>query len=83
MKGCESQGEMMEMMSKMMEGCTPEMMMDMLPHCFGIMLPKMQKEKRTEFVLKMISTLAEQGCSGLSEQEKKDFLAKVIEKVKA
>ena len=74
---------MMGMMSKMMEGCEPEMMMDMMPHSFGMMLPKMPKEKRTDFVLKMVSTLVEQGCIGLADQERKDFLAKVAEKVKA
>ena len=83
MKGCEGQGEMMEIMSKMMEGCTPDMMMDMMPHCFGMMLPKMSKEKRTEFVLKMVATLTQQGSSGMSDEEKKTFLGKVVETVKA
>ncbi len=83
MKGCGAESDMMGMMSKMMEGCEPEMMMDMMPHSFGMMLPKIPKEKRTDFVLKMVSTLVEQGCIGLSDQERKDFLAKVAEKVKA
>jgi hypothetical protein len=83
MKGCEGQGDMMEMMSKMMEDCEPDMMTEMASRCLGMMLPKMPKEKRTDFISKMVGTLVEQGCSGQSEQEKKDFLAKVIEKVTA
>ena len=82
MKGCEGEGDMMGMMSKMMEGCSSDMMMDMMPHCCGMMVSKVPKEKRMEFVLKIVSALVEEGCSGLSEQEKKDFLTKVVEKVK-
>ena len=55
----------------------PEMMAEMMSHCLGMMLPKMPKEKRTDFVLKMVGTLVEQGSVGLSDQEKKDFLANV------
>ena len=76
--GCESKGDMMAMMSQMMEGCGPQMITDMMPHCVGMMVQKVPKEKRTEFVSKMVSTLAEQGATGLSEQEKKDFLVKVV-----
>ncbi len=83
MKSCERQGDMMEMMSKMMEGCTPDMMMEMMPHCFGMMLPKMPKDKRMEFVMKMVTTLTEQGCVGMPDEEKKTFLGKVVETVKA
>ena len=83
MMGCEGSAEMTGMMSKMMEGCEPEMMMDMMPHSFGMMLPKMPKEKRIEFVLKMVATLVERGCAGMSEKEKKEFVTKVVQKVKA
>jgi len=46
------------------------------------MLPNMPKEKRIVFVLKMVTTLVEQGAAGMSEEEKKDFVAKLVEKVK-
>ncbi len=82
MKGCETESDMMGMMSKMMEECEPEMMMDMMPHCFGMMLPKMPKEKRMDVVLKMVGTLVEQGSAGMSENERKEFVAKVVERVK-
>ncbi len=85
----EGMGDMMGMMSKMMERCKqmgaqmmPEMMMEMMPKCLGMMLPNMPKEKRQAFTLKMVAILKEQGCVGMSEEEKKDFLAKIIEKVK-
>ena len=83
MKGCEGQGDMMEMMSNIMEGCTPDMMMETMPHCLGMMLPKMPKDKRMEFVMKMVTTLTEQGCVGMPDEEKKTFLGKVVETVKA
>jgi hypothetical protein len=88
MMGPEGMGDMMQMMSKMMERCKqmgaqmmPEMMMEMMPKCLGMMLPSMPKEKRITFTLNMVAILKEQGCVGMSEEGKKDFLAKIIEKV--
>lgn len=85
----ERMGDMMPMMSKMMERCKqmgaqmmPEMMMEMMPKCLGMMLPNMPKEKRIAFTLNMVAILKEKGCGGMSEEEKTEFLAKVIEKVK-
>ncbi len=77
----EGMGDMMAMMSKMMERCK-QMGAQMMPKCLGMMLPNMPKEKRQAFTLKMVAILKEQGCVGMSEEEKKDFLAKIIEKVK-
>jgi hypothetical protein len=83
MSCCESDMTgMMGMMSKMMEGDQLNMMMEMMPKCLGMMLQKVPKEKRTEFVLKMVTTLVEQGSAGMSDEEKNDFVAKVIETVK-
>lgn len=79
---CESNSEMMAMMSEMMEGCGPQMMMDMMPHCVGMVVQKVPREKRTEFVLNMVGTLVERGTTGMSEQERKEFFAKVAERVK-
>lgn len=81
--GCEGKGDMMAMMSQMMEGCGPQMVTDMMPHCVGMLVQKVPKEKRTEFVSKMVSILAEQGATGLSEKDKKAFLAKLVASVKA
>jgi len=47
------------------------------------MLPNAPQEKRSDFVLKMITTLVEQGCAGMSEEEKAGFVQKVVERVKA
>jgi len=35
----------------------PQMMMKMMPHCLEIMLPKLSKEDRNDFILKMASIL--------------------------
>ena len=89
MGGGKSEGAMMEMMSKMMGGCKegempmmPQMMVEMMPKCLKMMLPSISKEKRIDFILEMVATLMEQGSVGMSDEEKKDFTAKVIEKVK-
>jgi hypothetical protein len=84
---------MMEMMPKMMMsmmgggegqgGMMPLMMTEMMPLCLVMMLPKMPKENKIEFVLKMVTSLMEQGGAGMSEEEKKGFVSKVTDKVKA
>jgi hypothetical protein len=84
---------MMDMMSKMMMGMMSrgektempkmsQMMPEMMPNCLGMMLPSMPKEKRADFVLKMVTSLVEQGCAGMSDEEKADLAAKIVEKVK-
>ncbi len=78
----EGKENMMGMMSKMMQGDKPGMMMEMMPKCLGMMLQNMQKNDRIAFTLKMVGDLVEQTCVGMSDEEKKDFAAKVVEKVK-
>jgi len=84
---------MMDMMPKMMMGMMsggektgmptmPQMMPDMMPYCLGMVLPSMPKEKRVDFVLQMVTSLVDQGCAGMSNEEKADFVAKITEKVK-
>lgn len=75
MGGGEGEGGMMGMM--------PKMMMDMMPQCLSAMLPNLAKETRIDFVLKLVAILVEQGSVGMSSEEKEDFVAKVIQKVKA
>ena len=90
MGGGKGEGCAMGTMSKMTEGSDetemtmmPKMMMEMMPHCLTMMLPNLPKETRIDFVLKMVTTLVEQGCVGMSQEEKKDVVAKIVEKVKA
>ena len=78
------------MMSKMMGGGQgmetsdmPRMMMEMMPHCLTMMLPHVPKDKRMDFTLNMIATLIQQNCADMSEEEKQQFVAKVMEKVHA
>ena len=46
--GCCKEGEMPMM---------PQIMMQMMPHCLEMMLPKLSKEDRNHFALKMASIL--------------------------
>ncbi len=64
----------------MMPAMTMEMMM---PQCIKMFLPQMAKEKRIDFALNIVSALVDQGSSGLSKKEKKDFVSKIIERVSA
>jgi len=89
MGGRESGRGMMGMMSGMMAGAQgtemtmmPRMMSVMMPQCLSVMLPNIPKEQRIDFVLKMVTILLEQGSVGMSDEEKKDFVAKVVEKVR-
>ncbi len=90
MGGGEGEGGMMGMMSKMMGGgqgtemsMMPQMMMGMMPQCLKIMLPNMPKEKRIDFMLEIVATLVEHSCADMSNKEKEDIVAKMIEKVNA
>ena len=74
MMGASKEGEMPMM---------PQMMTEMMPQCLKMILPNMPKEKRIDFILKMVTCLMEQGRVGMSEEEKEDFVAKVVEKMKA
>ena len=84
---------MMDMMPKMMMGMMSrgdktempmmsQMMPEMMPRCLGMVLPGMPKEKRVDFVLKMVASLVEQGCVGMLNEEKANFVASIVEKVK-
>lgn len=86
--GDESGGGMMGMMSQMMAGgqergmpMMPHMMTQMMPHCLPMMLPHVPQEERVDFVLNMITALMEHGSAGMSEEEKNEFVAKVLERV--
>jgi len=88
MGGGEKGGGMMGMMSQMMSGgqgkgmpMMPRMMTQMMPQCLNMMLPGVPKEERVDFVLNMITTLMEQGSAGMSEEEKSEFVAKILERV--
>ncbi len=72
----------------MMEGLTmdntmPQMMKEMMPLCLRELLPKMSNEMRVDYILHLTGILAEQGSVEMSEAEKEDLVAKIIEKVNA
>ena len=62
----------------------PGMRMEiMMPQCIKMVLPKMTKKKRIDFAMNIVSTLVEHGSSGLSEEEKRDFVSRIIQGVGA
>ncbi len=80
----EMQGMMREMMENLFTNMMPEMMLKgMMPHCIEMMMPAVDKGRRAELVLGMIGKLVEQGASGMSEDEKANLVAKVIERVQS
>jgi len=84
MGGGEKCGGMMGMMSGGQRKGTPmmpRMMTQMMPHCLNMMLPGVPREERVDFVLNMMTTLMEQGSAGMSEEEKSEFVAKILERV--
>lgn len=90
MRSMEGPGGMKEMMSKMKQGgeeheaMMPEMMLKgMMPHCIKMMMPSISKDKRTDLVLGMISTLMEQASDGMSDDEKAALRAKVSAAINA
>ena len=87
MGGDEGKGGMMDKMMGGGQGAEmpmmPQMMMGMMPQCLKIMLPNMPKEKRIDFVLEIVTTLMEHSCADISDEEKEDRVAKMIEKVNA
>jgi hypothetical protein len=60
----------------------PEMMAKMCPYCAENMYPIIPKEKRTDFVLNMISTISRQGSVDMSSEERKNFQIKAVEHMK-
>ena len=90
MSGGGGEGGMMGMMSRMKEGgkemempMMPQMMVKMMPQCLEIMLPNIPVEKRMDFVSNMVAALVEHGSAGMSEEERKDFVEKLVKKVTA
>ena len=91
MGGNGGEGGMMGMMSQMTGRgeetampLMPGMMMEiMMPQCIKMVLPKMTKKKRIDFAMNIVSTLVEHGSSGLSEEEKRDFVSRIIQGVGA
>jgi len=88
MGGDESSGGMMGMMSQMMGSgqekgmpIMPNTMTQMMPHCLNMMLPNVPKEERVEFVLDMVAKLIEQGSVGMTDEEKDEFIARILEKI--
>ena len=83
--------EKRQRMKEKMMGCCeeerasmmPQMMLGMMPQCLTMMLPKVPKEGRVGFVEKMVDTLMEGGCEGLSEEEKGNLVAKLIRTIQS
>ena len=87
MGGIDMQEMMPQMMMSMMgdeigEGGKLGMISKMMSECVDTMFPKMAQEERSEFVTNLVIKMVKQGLDGLSEQEKEEWLMKVVEAVK-
>jgi hypothetical protein len=82
MMDCKDMGNMMDMMPKMMGGCSSEMMMEMMPKCLEMMLAQFPEDKRVELIKKMISVLMEHGGAGMTEEERKGLAQMIMGKTK-
>lgn len=87
MGGIDMQEMMPEMMMSMMGLDQVEgkmgMISKMMSECVDTMFPMMANQERTEFVSDLLIKMVKQGLDGLSEQEKEEWLMKVVEAVKA
>lgn len=90
MGGNGGEGGMMSMMSGMMGGSEaesmpmmPHMMTQMMPKCLEMMLPSLPKEERGDFAIRMVATLVDRGSQGMTDEERKSFVAAMEEKIKA
>jgi hypothetical protein len=45
------------------------------------MVPGMPKEERVDFVVGMVGALVEHGSAGMSEEERNELTAKILERV--
>ncbi|MBP7066763.1 MULTISPECIES: hypothetical protein [Methanothrix] len=73
-------GNMMEMMLELMRKDMPamqQMMTKMMPQCLSMMLPRIGKEERVEFIPRMVAVLLEQGSDGMTEEERTDLMKRV------
>ena len=70
----------MEMMLELMRKDMPamqQMMTKMMPQCLSMMLPRIGKEERVEFIPRMVAVLLEQGSDGMTEEERTDLMKRV------
>lgn len=80
-------GKMQGMMAKMKAGGTeadtsqmPEMMLKMMmPHCIGMMMPKIAADKRGEVAAAILSTIIAKGSDGMSDEQTQAFLRNLEE----
>ncbi len=59
----------------------PQMMRDMMPHCLGVMLSNLPKGERTDVALKLVAMLIEKGTADMSDEEKSEYIEKIVEQV--
>lgn len=59
----------------------PHMMTEMMPYCLEMMLPNLPKENRTGFISRMVAVLLEKGTAGMSDEERNEFIGKIVEQV--
>jgi len=66
---------------ELLEDLSPESVLELLPMCFEVMLPKVDKGLRSDYALRTITKLIEETASEMSDVETKDFIDQVVEKI--
>ena len=52
----------------------PEMMLGtMMPHCIGMMLPRVEADRRGEIGTAILAAILESGAEGMTEQQTRSF----------
>lgn len=54
-----------------------QMMAEMMPRCLRMVLPKVEKEKRANYVSSLVKNLIDVGSEDMSEKEKKKLAEKI------
>ena len=80
----EAPGNMEGMMAKMMQGGgeqqLPEMMLKtMMPHCIGMMLPKIDMDKRGDVGAIILSAIVEKGSVDMSEEQARTYRKALVD----
>ncbi|NIQ03010.1 MAG: hypothetical protein GWM98_23665, partial [Nitrospinaceae bacterium] len=57
------------------------LLLNMMPHCFGILLSKMPAEERKTYLNQMLNAILEAGCAEISDKEKEDCMLEMISKM--
>ena len=74
--------KLMAFNAKTSRGEMPQIMADLMPKCLETLLPKLSKRERVELAIQIVSVLVDKGSVRMSEEEKNEFVFKILDKIK-